>query len=421
MKIHSFVRFTPLIALAAAALDASGQAGQRPSLAGEEAARRLQNSARPDDYHFRLGSSLFQTEASVGISYNDNIYRAYTDTRDDVSVSPEVKLRGWVPVTELNSLRFSLGLGYQWYAKNSQLNSDSPLIHPDSELSFHLFAGAVHLELHDRFGYQESLLMSRFDRNETFFNFNNVGKFAYLNNRAGFKLDWDLNQVILTAAYDHDIFESYTGRFDYLDRGSELVELRAAYVFDSGAQAGLESKGGYHDYQVGTPLNDHWRARVGPFVEFMFRDGISVRLGAGYDTARFSQGLGAGNDFDTYYAYGQLNQRLRWFAHSLAVGRESELGNNANNLKQTYLRYSLTTGAIRHVELRAYGSVNFAEEFGGTYSEEFDYYRIGVSAGYQFHKYWRTDLGYSVTLKSSELTQADMVQNQVTLSLAFRF
>ena len=73
------------------------------------------------------------------------------------------------------------------------------------------------------------------------------------------------------------------------------------------------------------------------------------------------------------------------------------------------------------MDLGANLSINFAEEFGGAFSEKFTYYRAGLTIGYQFHKYWRTDLGYDFYLKESDFPSRDFARNRLSWDLAFSY
>src|SRR5207237_10696677 len=123
--------------------------------------------------------------------------------------------------------------------------------------------------------------------------------------------------------------------------------------------------------------------------------------GGGYDAARFDRTASSGNDYDNWYAYGKISQELKWFVHSLAAGHETLLGDNANNLRTTYVRYSISSDAIKNLELEGHFSVNFSKEFGGVFFEEFTHYLTGVRVGYPFHKYFRVDLAYEFFIKHS--------------------
>jgi len=319
-------------------------------------------------------------------------------------------------------LRLSVGVGYEWYLNNTLLNSDAPLINPDSELVFHVFVGDFRIRLREKFSYEESLFHNAAPGTaDRFFNFNDVGKFSRWDNLAGLEVVWDLNKVILSAGYDHENFIPVTSQFEYLERASEWFAASAAFRLGDTVHAGLEGQASLHDYERETTLNDNWRARVGPFIEFTSEEKISLRAGGGFDTARFDAAAAANNDFDEYYAYASVRQETRLFTHALTAGREHQLGDNANNLRLTRVRYSISSPILRHLDLGANVSVNFAEEFGGAFREEFTYYGAGAAIGYQFHKYWRASLEYDFYLKDSDLPLRDFYRNLITLGLTFSY
>jgi len=401
--------------------EALSQSPPRESLAGEKAAEALKKQIAAEEYNLQYGPVRFQTEARVGGGYTDNVFYSDRNRQSDWLVKPEVTLRAWWPVSQLNILRLSLGVGYEWYARHHVLNSDRPLINPDSELAFHVFVGDFRIKLRDKFSYEETLFINSLaGENAHFFNFNDVGEFARLDNLVGGTVDWDLNKVIISAGYDHENFISTTDQFEYLNRASELFSASASFLVGDKAKTGVEGQAGLHDYEHETVLNDHWRAKVGPFAEVTLLQGISLRAGGGYATAKYDAAA-SGSDYNTYYAYGKLRQETRLFTHSITGGRETLLGDNANNLRTTYVRYSISTPVFAHVELGANASADFAEEFGGAFKEKFTYYRAGLHLGYQFHKYWRTDLAYEYLVKDSDLPLRDLRRNRVSLDVSFRF
>jgi len=253
------------------------------------------------------------------------------------------------------------------------------------------------------------------------FNFNDVGRFDRMDNFVGPTIDWDLNKVILTVSYDHENFISTTERFKYLDRSSEWFAATANYLLGDKTKAGLEGQVGYHSYDTETTLNDNWRVRVGPFGEIRLPNAMILRVGGGYDMARFDSAAGSGNDYDHWYAYGKIGQETKWFKHSLGAGHETLLGDNANNLRTTYVRYSIASDIIKNTELEAHLSANFSREFGGEFREKFIHYLAGCQVGYQFHKYWRADLGYELFYKDSEFSDRTFHRNRVSLDVTFRF
>jgi hypothetical protein len=325
-------------------------------------------------------------------------------------------------VSQINELRLSLGVSYEWYLKNTGLNANTPFIHPGSELSYNLFVGDFHIRLHENFSYEESLFINSFEGNEPYYNFNNVGTFARFDNKAGFDVTWDLNKVVITAGYDHENFISPTSMFEYLNRQSEWFTTSAGYNLGDHLQTGLEDQFSFHDYDQETILNDHWHNRVGPFVEATLIEDVTFRGGVGYDMARFDT-AGSGSDYDTYYAYGRISQKTRLFTHSLEAGREHLLGDNANNMSTDYVRYLISSPIVAHVDLQFHGGVNVAEESGGPtgFDEKFTYYDFGFQAGWQFHKHWRAEFSYDYLLKNSDLADRDFQRNRVTGDVVWTF
>jgi hypothetical protein len=248
-----------------------------------------------------------------------------------------------------------------------------------------------------------------------------VGTFSRYDNLAGVDVDWDLNKVVLSAGYNHENFFSTTTPFKYLNRASEWFTGSASFFLGDKVRGGVESQASLHDYEQQTVLTDNWRMRVGPFLTVDSESKLSLRGGGGFDMARYDASGFTNNDYETYYAYLAIRQETRLFSHSLRGGREHLLGENANNLRTTYVRYSISSPAIANVELEAHGSVNFARESGGAFDEKFTYYGAGFRAGWQFHKYWRTELAYEYRLKDSALPLRDFTRNRATLALMFSF
>ena len=146
-----------------------------------------------------------------------------------------------------------------------------------------------------------------------------------------------------------------------------------------------------------------------------------AQTGGGFDTAQYDKSAAGNSDYEDYYAYGRIRQETRLFWHSLTIARENLLGGNANNLRTTYGRYTISSPVVANLELQANLSLNFAEEFGGTFRENFTYYGAGLRAEWQFHKYLRAVLSYEFRLKESDLALRDFHRNRVTLAANYSF
>jgi hypothetical protein len=404
-------------------LELPGKAQDRQSLAGEEAAQSMKEAAQKqaEQYNLHCGPVGYQVGSQLLFGYTDNAFYSQTNRLDDFIINPEVSLSGAIRVSEINTLKLSLGLGYEYYVKNTVLNGDAPLVNPDTELVFNIFAGDSRIQLHEKFSYQETLFINTgASGQDLLFNFNDVGTFSRWDNLVGLNVDWDLDKVILSAGYNHENFVSTTASFDYLSRSSEWFTASAAFLIHDQVKLGLEAQASLHNYDTETTLNNNWRVRGGPFAEVKLPGNLSLHAGGGYDTAQYDSAA-AGSDYETYYVYGRVSQETRWFTHSLSAGRESALGANANNLENTYVNYAISTPIVEHVDLGLSASAHFAHEYGGAFNEEYHYYLANFRVGYQFHKYWRTDLSYQYMLKNSDLPFRDYYRNRVTVSVAFSF
>src|SRR5947209_5936367 len=104
----------------------------RPSLAGQAASDARQQDVSRIPYNLLLGPVRFRVGASVGVEYNDNVKYAEVNEEDDFIITPNLTLDMIWPVTQLNTLRFDIGIGYSFYVDHSDANTDTILIAPKS-------------------------------------------------------------------------------------------------------------------------------------------------------------------------------------------------------------------------------------------------------------------------------------------------
>src|SRR2546423_14920205 len=149
----------------------SAQDAVRPSLAGEAAAEARRQSIDKIPYNLEIGPIKFRFSASLGLEYNDNVNLAEdgsftfpsptgpitvrTSPQEDFILRPMINLNALWPVTQLNTLRFDIGIGYSFYLDHSNYDTDSILIAPKSQLAFDIFVGDIRINLHDRFQVQQ--------------------------------------------------------------------------------------------------------------------------------------------------------------------------------------------------------------------------------------------------------------------------
>jgi len=423
MNIHHYTlarRLNRLCYCAFAALllllsNLRAQEAVRPSLAGEAAAEARRQSIEQIPYNLLAGPVRFRFSITTGIEYNDNINLAEKNKQDDVIIRPQFNIDAIWPVTQLNTLRLDLGLGYAFYLNHSNANTNNVLIAPGSQLAFDIFIQDFRINLHDRFSLQQDPVAQ--------LQLSNVVDYGRFENTAGISVLWDLNKAVLTFGYDHYTYISTTDTFSYLNRNAEELTFSAYFALTSTTGGGLESSAVYNYYDKGF-LNDSVSYTVGPFVETQLTNYLRLRASAGYQLINFDSGGGVNDtsDSNNFYAYILLSHRLNAaITQTLAAGHESELGVNSNFVELNYVRHTATWAIINRVLLASELFYEDGDDSGGLFSEHIQRYGGALTLAYQLTPHVTLGLRYQYTQKQSDQPLRDYKQNRVALDATYSF
>ena len=415
----------------------------RPSLAGQEDYEARQEDISRIPYNLLLGPVRFRVGASVGVEYNDNINYAEVNTQDDVIITPNMTLDAIWPITQLNTLRLDLGIGYSFYLDHSEDNTDAILIAPKSQLAFDIFVGDFRIDIHDKFQLEQDPIEEGALSNVT-----NYGRFE---NTAGVSVLWDLNKLLLQVGYDHYNFIATNSDFDYLNRNSEIVGGSAAFIVNPTLTVGVEGSAiwtRYTDDNNGVGImNDNEDYSVGGFVELALTNNLKVRAAGGYQWINFDQHFVTfffgpfgipfpdHKDLQDYYVNGLVTHRINaQLSQTLSAGHENQLGVNSNYITLNYVRHTLSWNLIRNVLLSTEFFFEDAEESGGDVGatpftvltgqpagEHFQ--RIGgaITLGYQLTPHVTLGVRYQGTSKDSNVFLRDYNQNRVSVDGTYSF
>src|SRR5882724_3462956 len=232
----------PLLAAAILFLPAGRGAAQealRLSLAGDAAAEsRHQAQSTIGYYNLLLGPAAWRFSSGLGLQYNDNIHLRQNNQEGDYILNPNLNAQVHWPVTEKNSVDFSLGTGYSAHLQHRDLNQ--LYITPGSGISFDIYAGDWVFKLHDRISITEN----NYENPGT----GGSGNNATLQNAAGVDGLWDLNKIVLRLGYDHADYVSLTSAAGQPDSSSENFFFNGGVRVSPGIMAGLEAGGGLFSY-----------------------------------------------------------------------------------------------------------------------------------------------------------------------------
>jgi len=392
----------------------------RPSLAGEAAAEARRQDIEHIPYNLLMGPIRFRVSATLGVEYNDNINLAEVNTQEDVIIRPQVNVNAIWPVTQLNTLRLDLGLGYAFYIDHSNADTNGVLISPGSQLAFDIFIGDFRINFHERPSLQQDTIAE--------LALSNVVDYGRFQNTVGVSVLWDLNKAVVTLGYDHYTYISTTSRFNYLDRNAEELSGNVDFAVSSTTNVGLESYAvfNYYDQNV---LNDSTDYAIGAFAETQLTNYLKVRVAGGYQWISFNNGgvVSTGPFHDSgklsdYYANILISHRINpAIVQSLSAGHESQLGVNSNYITLNYIRHTVSWNIIRNTLLSTEFFYEDADESGGFIREHLHRFGGAIAVGYQLTPHITLGLRYQYTQKDSNVPLRDYTQNRVSLDGTYSF
>ncbi len=356
-------------------------------------------------------------------------------SQDDVIVTPNLTLDAIWPVTQLNTLRLDLGIGYAFYLDHSNNDTDYILVAPKSQIAFDIFVSDFRINIHDRMQLQQDPIQEGA--------LSNVVNYGRFENTAGLSVLWDLNKLLLQVGYDHYNFVSTTNRFDYLNRNSEIVQGSAAFIVNPTITVGAEGNAVFTRYDQSV-LSDNKDYSVGGFVELALTNNLKVRAAGGYQWIDFDHNfvnfrfgpfvfaVPDQKDLQDYYVNGLIGHRINaQLSQTVSAGHENQLGINSNYITLNYVRHTLTWNLIRNTLLSTEFFFEDAEEsggFAGVFSpaplgtgEHFR--RIGgaITLGYQLTPHVTLGVRYQGTSKDSNLLLRDYNQNRISVDGTYSF
>lgn len=436
-----------LVAVLGAAPLTRAQDAIRPSLAGEAAAEARRQAIDKIPYNLQLGAIKFRFSATLGFEYNDNVNLAedgsilaltptgpillVTEPQSDWIVRPQVNLNALWPITQLNTLKFDIGLGYAFYMDHSEYNTTGLLIAPGSQLAFDIFVGDFRINFHDRFSLEQDPVAE--------VALSNVADYGRFQNLIGVSVLWDLNQAVVTLGYDHYTFIATNDDFEYLDRNADILSGSIGFTPSSTMTVGLEGSfvTTYYDMNV---LNDSNTYSIGAFAETQVTSYLKLRVAGGFQSIDFDNtGLvNDPHDLEDWYGNALLSHRINaQLTHNIAIGHETQLGVNSNYVQLNYIRHTANWNIFYKTLLSTELFYEDADDSGGTgplfvpvpgipninpfVAEHIHRYGGAITLGYQLTPHVTLGLRYQYTQKDSDQPLRDYRQNRIAFDGTYSF
>ena len=380
-----------------------------------------------DKYNMALGPVHFGIAAGIGLMYNDNITLAPRDQAiSDFAVLPSLTIDATYQISELNTLRLSLGASYAAYFNHSEFDTRGILLSPNSAIAFTVHVSNIAITFRDRFSYQED-------------GYNNpviggVGSvrnsgnelYRYFENQVGVQVDWAVNANLkITGGYDHYNLWTFSSQFSQLEDSIDTIYLKPGYAITPAITVGVNTSVSFVRYNESIQ-NDGNSYMVGPFADLSLSQNTHLYLEGGYQSFEFqNNGIIADNsNSNSWYARVDLaNRPSEAFSHRLSFSKSAETGYGTNYYTLYHLEYAADWKIMQNLSLApsafyehysTSGSFGFQGETGNRYGG-------GVGLRYILTPSVTLGLDYRYVSKDSNLPGLNYTQNLVLLSLYYNF
>jgi hypothetical protein len=374
---------------------------------------RSQASDNSLPYNLQLGPVNISSNASLTTSFNDNINLSNTGKQVDVIINPSAGISARWQVTDANTLTFDLGIGYQWYVLHPQ--NDGPTISPNSQALFNMSVGDIKIRLHDGFSYQQNPLSVA--------QLSNSSKFPIFSNDAGIGLSWDLNDITLSANYDHTNQWVFDSAYNYLDSQMDSLSPQFTVKINPTISTGLSTSVSDTRYDK-TVQNDSTSFTAGPFVTAQLSKSLSVNGQVGYIVENYATG-GSNGDTENISSYtasaGVSHQINDYLTQSIVAGRDYIPGLTSNFTQQTYVNYTIAWKATSYINLSSNLSAENLKDSNATIRETSNRYGAGLNLDYTATTHANINLSYQYTLKDSDMSSLSYHQNLITVGFTYQF
>jgi hypothetical protein len=373
------------------------------------------NPEQDEHYNLAAGPLRFNVAVGVGMEYNDNINLSDHDRESDFIFRPSLNVDTVWQLSEMNTLRFSMGLSYAKYFDHSQYDTRGVLFSPNSELAMTIMVGQVAITLRDRFSYQEDPYAIPTISNTTVF--------RRYENLVGAQADWDVNSLVhLTVGYDHYNLWVIGNEFSDASHSIDTAFVRPSVKIAPTVTVGLDASASYIQYSTDL-FNNGTSVLVGPYVDWAITDSTRFYLEGGYQDFLDEGGGTIGNvgDENSYYIKTEFDNRLTdSFNQRLSFSKTIEAGYTSQYYQLWHVEYAADWKLTPSLVV---DPVLFYEHYtaSGGISETGD--RFGTDLGLRYILTPSVTLGadYRFVLNNSNGPDSNYYQNLVMLSLFYNF
>jgi hypothetical protein len=291
-------------------------------------------------------------------------------------------------------------------------------IAPGSQLGFDIYVKDFHFDLHDQLSLTENPVAQG--------TISGVGYYNELANVLGLSADWDLNDLVLSAGFDHQNAISTTSYYSYLDRRTESFFARAAFQLSQAITAGPEASLGLTAYDQPV-LNDNLNYSLGVYADWQASAHLHFKARVGYTDYTFYAlpNQPTPPDSSSYYFSVRMTHQLNDFlGYSIDAGRQLSLGIHSDLLDLWYVRPVIGLKLFEKFSLRPHMVFEQGTDIGNSIfvpNEQYTLLGGGIGTSYQIMTKVVVNLDYDYSVKSSDIFSRNYHKNLITLRFQYTF
>jgi hypothetical protein len=409
-------------------------------------------------YTFKSGDFRLLLTPSLAAEWNNNIDATKTNVLQDYIISPSVQISATYPLTQVNLLRLTVGVGYDEYVDHSDYSDWH--VTSGSALSFDTYVKDFLINVHDRFSFSQSSGGTGADLGSGGIGAGatttgngipgvttGVGNNSTGNNVAGLSGTWNPKKFNIVLGYDHQTTLSSGTAIQSQNGDSDLFNGRFGWRFGPASVAGLESTYSTTSYNEAV-LNNNTSYTFGAYAQWHPGTYFTVAPRAGYSIFQYQQTSQSGDDievnsfgnpvliptgkpiqtsdFDSWYADLTLTHAItRALSYSFDIGHTIQEGIQSDAVSDSYLRISSTWKIIKDWDLRGTFSLDHGQQgvgnVTGNATGTYNTYSGALDLNHQLSKKLRVGLNARLTYLSSDSSSLGFTQAIVGVRMAYIF
>ena len=372
-------------------------------------------AAGGENYNIKWGPTRWSFGSSLEAQYSDNTSLNQNNSESDLTVSPQMTAQMLWPISEKNTVEFSLGAGYSAYLQHSGF--DRFFITPSSALSFDLFVGPIQINFHEHFSISQDAYQDP--------TVSGTGNYSQFQNDAGVTATWNLEKLSFNLGYDHLNYATITGSAGAGDGQSDVFSASSAYKIVPEISLGLEAGGSLIGHTgTNAVLGDLKEWNVGTFCDAQVSEHINFDGSVGYMEEYSSEPASTiQTSSQSSGVYGQLtltHQLNQYLDYSIAGQRSINSALFAGSVEQTDVNLLANWHIVRKLTI----STSLSYEHGSQVlsgSDTFDRYGARIELTRAITSKLSATLGYQFYQLDSNLPGGNYTVNIFNLNLTYKF